>query len=225
MKNFTSTMFCMTIAALIFISTNLTGQIKSEKINLTSTNGPEPTMSTSWATMKIAPKLDGSNVVKWSYIDVKDVEMFTVQMSKNNQVYTDVKSIEPIKKSTHIITNYEVLLDEFKGKQAFIRIQALLTDGTVTNSIVRKAYFFGHDNQEVETWPNPVGFELNVANIDPSAQQIIIYNTSGYREMTQSIRNISETTLYLPKLRPGYYHLMVLDSAGEVVQKRMILKQ
>jgi len=188
--------------------------------------GPDPTTITSnFVNIKYVSHLDGTQTVKWSFTDLAKLSTFTVMVSEDDINYTDYKNISsPANSNTSTI--FKVTLDDFTGGSKFIQIRATYGDGTFEDSESREVLFFGAKKTEISTWPNPVMEEVQIGDISDLVTDLIIYDQHGSIKRTERINpNQESKSLNIASFKTGFYHFILLDGNGRLVQSKRIFKQ
>ncbi len=188
--------------------------------------GPDPTtVTTNFVDIKYVAHLNGANTVKWSFSDLSKLASFTVMVSEDDSNYSDYKDISntPTSNISKVFTAY---LDDFNGSSRFIRLRANYGDGTFEDSESREVLFYGSKKTEISTWPNPVMEEVQIGDISELVTDLIIYDQHGSIKRTEGINPYQESkSLNIASFKTGFYHFILLDENGRIVQSKRIFKQ
>lgn len=209
---------------LLFISPNiLSAQFNPGK----QLRGPDPTTVTSnFTTINYTAHLNGAHTVKWLFNGLEKVGSFTVMVSDDNTNFSNYKDITTSGSATSTSRFFTVYIDEFVGTTKFIKLRANYGDGTFEDSESREVLFFASKKTEISTWPNPVMVDVQIADIDINATDLIIYDQQGSIKRTERV-NTNEATksLNLSSYKTGFYHIILLDNNGRLIQSKRIFKQ
>lgn len=189
--------------------------------------GPDPsTLSNDFLHLEFIPHINGAHTIKWWHKEVSQVENFTILVSENNINFTEYKVVtipEPKPANMRILSVY---MDEFIGKSRFVKIRANLMMGDVDNSPSKELLFYATKKTQINTWPNPVLEEVQIADINTDVTDLVIYDQHGsIKHMERINSNDSNKTLNIGDYKTGFYHLVLLDNNGRPIQSKRLFKQ
>jgi hypothetical protein len=209
---------------LLFISPLTTNaQFNSGK----SVHGPEPTTVISkFKNVKYTSHLNGAHTINWNYKDYRRVNSFSVMVSSNGLDYTAYKEISFPSSGSTLNPTYAIFIDEFMGSSRFIKLRANLIDGSEEFSSSREVLFYASKKTEISTWPNPANEDVQIADIELNVTDLIIYDQYGSVKQTQQIVPDQDIqTLNVSAFETGFYHMIFMDSNGNIIQTKRIFKQ
>ena len=209
---------------LLFITPNISSAQFNPGKQL---RGPDPTTITSnFTTIDYTAHLNGAHTVKWMFNGLEKVGSFTVMVSDDDVNFSDYKDITTSGSAPNTSRFFTVYMDEFVGSSKFIKLRANYGDGTFEDSESREVLFYASKKTEISTWPNPVMVDVQIADIDINATDLIIYDQHGSIKRTERINQNEPTkSLNLSSYKTGFYHIILLDNNGKLIQSKRIFKQ
>ncbi|HEX8515277.1 MAG TPA: T9SS type A sorting domain-containing protein [Bacteroidia bacterium] len=207
---------------LLALSFNALSQITDRDFT-----SPEDTVrsgkSNEFYNFNVALPEDGELQCEWSILTDADLEEFNVEYSSNA---IDFENCTIIKGSTDYSStrNFHVTLKAPPEGTWYFRLKHTSDDGQVSYSqIISKVLSTATSVVTVYPNPSPAGFiNLEILTKDLSGNPIInIIGRSGRTIFSSHIR--SETFQHSLELEKGYYFLVITESNGNLITKKIIV--
>lgn len=205
----------------IYAFTGVTAITNSVRFTLATINSAQTPLPIELAEFNVTAVNKTQALVTWKTATENNNAYFTIERSKNNINWEEVKRVPGAGNSSTPISYSLVDQYPFTGT-SFYRIRQTDFDNRQTVSAVKSINIKKSDTYTISIYPNPTVQDLVVKSDEEELKQLSIFSIVGQNVTASvSMRRINSThiNLNLAALQPGVYTLKTKNTISKIIKQ------